>query len=66
MELKTVIIDNGSGYTKMGYSGNMDPAYIIPTAIADVVKSQVQVSKLYNDQLDFHIGDDAIKNAQTH
>ncbi|KAL2912339.1 Actin-related protein 3 [Polyrhizophydium stewartii] len=32
--LPTVVIDNGTGYTKMGYSGNNDPAFIIPTAIA--------------------------------
>lgn len=25
-------------YTKMGYAGNFEPDYIIPTAIADVFK----------------------------
>jgi actin-related protein len=35
MEHKTVVIDNGTGYTKMGYAGNFDPNYIIPTCIAD-------------------------------
>ena len=34
MEPPTVVIDNGTGYTKMGYAGNMDPSYIIPSAIA--------------------------------
>jgi actin-related protein len=34
MEPPTVVIDNGTGYTKMGYSGNMDPSYIIPSTIA--------------------------------
>jgi actin-related protein 3 len=35
MNLATVVIDNGTGYTKMGYAGNMEPSYLIPTAIAD-------------------------------
>lgn len=34
-EYKTVVIDNGTGYTKMGYAGNFEPSYIIPTCIAD-------------------------------
>jgi len=29
-----VVIDNGTGYTKMGYACNSDPQFIIPTAIA--------------------------------
>ena len=34
-DIATVVIDNGTGYTKMGYSVNMEPSYIIPTVIAD-------------------------------
>jgi actin-related protein 3 len=34
MEPPTVVIDNGTGYSKMGYAGNMDPSYIIPSTIA--------------------------------
>ena len=34
MEPPTVVIDNGTGYTKMGYAGNVDPSYIIPSTIA--------------------------------
>lgn len=26
-----VVIDNGTGYTKMGYAGNVEPQYIVPT-----------------------------------
>jgi len=29
-----VVIDNGTGYSKMGYAGNVDPSYIIPSTIA--------------------------------
>jgi actin-related protein 3 len=32
--LPAVVIDNGTGYTKMGYAGNTEPQYIIPTCIA--------------------------------
>lgn len=28
------VIDNGTGYTKMGYAGNAEPSYIVPTCIA--------------------------------
>ena len=28
-----IVIDNGTGYTKLGYSGNVEPQYIIPTVI---------------------------------
>ena len=34
METATVVIDNGTGYTKMGFAGNLEPSYIIPSAIA--------------------------------
>lgn len=34
MEPPAVVIDNGTGYSKMGYAGNMDPSYIIPSTIA--------------------------------
>lgn len=30
----TIVIDNGTGYTKMGYAGNNEPTYIIPSVIA--------------------------------
>ena len=32
--LPACVIDNGTGYTKMGYAGNLEPSFIIPTAIA--------------------------------
>jgi len=32
-EPPTVVIDNGTGYSKMGYAGNMDPSYIIPSVV---------------------------------
>jgi actin-related protein 3 len=32
---KVAVIDNGTGYTKMGYAGNTQPAFDIPTLITD-------------------------------
>nr|PNR30701.1 hypothetical protein PHYPA_027017 [Physcomitrium patens] len=29
-----VIIDNGTGYTKVGFAGNVEPCFIIPTVVA--------------------------------
>lgn len=68
MDLATVVIDNGTGYTKMGYAGNMEPSYIIPTAIAEKLKgggsfSQSKLDKDFkNAELDFFIGEEAIMN----
>ena len=50
----------------MGYSGNMDPDFVFPTAIADVEnKSNVSVSRMKNDEYDYYIGDAAIEMART-
>ena len=48
MEPPTVVIDNGTGYTKMGYAGNLDPSYLIPSTIA---YSLNKVSLLLNANL---------------
>ena len=37
IEPATVVIDNGTGFTKMGYAGNMEPSYLIPSIIAKSV-----------------------------
>ncbi|ONM37000.1 hypothetical protein ZEAMMB73_Zm00001d043099, partial [Zea mays] len=29
----TVVIDNGTGYTKMGFAGNVEPCFITPTVV---------------------------------
>eukprot|EP00742_Colponemidia_sp_Colp-10_P000813 GILJ01000881.1.p1 GENE.GILJ01000881.1~~GILJ01000881.1.p1 ORF type:complete len:418 (-),score=42.93 GILJ01000881.1:101-1354(-) len=65
-----VVIDNGTGYSKMGYAGNVEPQYIVPTVIANHVDSKKagMASSRQNgvDDLDFHIGMDALKNSKTH
>lgn len=30
-----MVVDNGTGYTKIGYAGNFEPSYVLPTAIAE-------------------------------
>ena len=30
-----VVVDNGTGYTKLGYAGNFEPSYVLPTTIAE-------------------------------
>ncbi|CAI5720266.1 unnamed protein product [Peronospora destructor] len=64
----TVVIDNGTGYTKMGYAGNAEPSYIIPSTIAvsggndsSTVRSRQGI-----DDLDFYIGKEALDHASTH
>jgi len=38
MEPATIVIDNGTGFTKMGYAGNLEPSFIIPSVIAQGTK----------------------------
>lgn len=51
-------------YTKMGYAGNNDPAFIIPTTIA--TKEATKSVKRGIDDLDYFIGDEAMNNAKTY
>jgi len=61
--LPAVVIDNGTGYTKMGFAGNTEPSYIMPTVIctneqtsgraATNVKAATSVAKKGVEDLDF-------------
>jgi len=64
MEPPTVVIDNGTGYTKMGYAGNMDPSYLIPSTIATSLNKKP--GKFENPDLDFYIGHEANAHAKSH
>jgi actin-related protein 3 len=68
MDAPAVVIDNGTGYTKMGFAGNCEPNYIIPTMIAtsDSKGGESIRSKDGIDDLDFHIGNDALENSSTY
>ncbi|VDO33357.1 unnamed protein product [Haemonchus placei] len=70
--LPACVIDNGTGYTKLGYAGNCEPQFIIPSAIAvkDKVASSNAAALRWNtssggriDDLDFFIGDEALSPA---
>lgn len=58
-----VVIDNGTGYTKMGYATNIEPQFVIPTCIATNEKKGA-VNRSVAQDLDFYVGNDAIKNKQ--
>jgi len=65
--MPAVCIDVGTGYTKMGYAGNTEPQYIIPSVIAaNDLKAQgagvgkAAAAKTGVEDLDFHIGDAAL------
>ncbi|EGT41882.1 hypothetical protein CAEBREN_01871 [Caenorhabditis brenneri] len=72
-QLPACVIDNGTGYTKLGYAGNTEPQFIIPSAIAvkDKVASSNSQALRWNsrvggagiDDLDFFIGDEALSPA---
>mmetsp|Transcript_18305 Transcript_18305/g.30741 ORF Transcript_18305/g.30741 Transcript_18305/m.30741 type:complete len:418 (-) Transcript_18305:215-1468(-) len=63
-----VVIDCGTGFTKMGFAGNVEPSHIIPTAIG--VKDGVQSSHVRKssplDDLDFLTGDAALANSASY
>jgi len=50
-------LDNGTGFTKMGYSGNSEPSFIVPSIISTVVEKQGATVQ----DLDFFIGADAVQ-----
>ena len=61
---RSIVIDNGTGFTKMGYAGNLDPDFVFPTAIADVVKkSNLSVSSK-TDEYNYYIGYEALEVAR--
>lgn len=68
--LPACVIDNGTGYTKMGFAGNNEPQFIIPTAIA--IKEDSNIKNIFGgstarsvgiSDLDFYIGDEALSPA---
>ncbi|XP_076822778.1 actin-related protein 3-like [Clavelina lepadiformis] len=58
--LPACVVDVGTGYSKLGFAGNTEPQFIIPSCIA--VKESARVSNKVArgvDDLDFFIGDEA-------
>jgi len=59
-----IIIDVGTGYTKMGYSNNSRPNFIIPTIHGGRDLSKMTASQMKGtEDLDFFIGDEGIAKA---
>jgi len=59
--MPAVVIDNGTGYTKMGFSGNSEPQFIIPSGIAVKEGVGMKTASRGLDDLDFFIGDEAFE-----
>jgi len=65
MARRSVVIDIGSGCTKMGFAGNVEPTFMIPTVVANATRKQtgsVHISQSATSSLadaDFYIGDEA-------
>ncbi|PWA78502.1 actin-like ATPase superfamily protein [Artemisia annua] len=75
-----VVIDNGTGYTKMGFAGNVEPCFIAPTVVAVNESFITQPNRSSNKSssswlaqhsagvmadLDFFIGEEAISKSRT-
>ena len=54
-ESNAIVMDNGTGYTKLGYSGNNKPQLMIPTVILNRTSRRSA-----SDEYDFFIGDEAL------
>jgi len=65
MDTQAVVIDNGTGFTKMGYAGNLDPDFVIPTAIAEIDKKSNLSVSIKNDEYNYYIGEEGIYQAKT-
>eukprot|EP01059_Diplonema_ambulator_P021013 TRINITY_DN3499_c0_g1_i1.p1 TRINITY_DN3499_c0_g1~~TRINITY_DN3499_c0_g1_i1.p1 ORF type:complete len:443 (+),score=134.80 TRINITY_DN3499_c0_g1_i1:63-1331(+) len=57
MARPAVIMDNGTGYTKIGYAGNHVPNHIFPTTVAE---PPPKTNRDTLDDLDFYIGKEAV------
>ncbi|XP_065870903.1 actin-related protein 3-like [Euphorbia lathyris] len=72
-----VVIDNGTGYTKMGFAGNVEPCFILPTVVAvnESFLNQTRTSSKANflaqhsagvmADLDFYIGEEAVSKSRS-
>jgi actin-related protein 3 len=61
MSKPPVVLDNGTGYTKMGYAGNYEPNYIVPTVISVIAESKVKNKKGNIPDLDYFIGAEGVE-----
>jgi actin-related protein 3 len=72
--LPAAVIDNGTGFTKMGFAGNCEPSWIIPSVIATPSEKQSlgtgaaksTGAKKGIADLDFFIGEEAYQYSKTY
>jgi actin-related protein 3 len=65
MEKAALVIDNGTGFTKMGFAGNFEPNYIIPSVIATASKPKTAMmtnQSFRSNELDYFIGQEAYQH----
>ena len=58
-----VVLDTGTGYTKVGWAGNVEPSFVLPTAIATAAGRPGAFASRDDGalaDLDFAIGDEAL------
>lgn len=53
-----LVIDNGTGFSKLGYAGNYEPNFIVPSLIATVADPK-KANKNSLPDLDFYVGAEA-------
>lgn len=63
MNQPAVVIDNGTGYTKMGYAGNCEPSFILPSVIGTKPPEKCRRDLKGMEDMDFWIGDEAVARA---
>jgi actin-related protein 3 len=63
MSTPAVVIDNGTGYTKMGYAGNCEPSFIIPSLLGTKEPSKCAKNWKGVEDLDYWIGDEAAQRS---
>ena len=60
-----IIFENGSFHSKIGYGGNFDPEYVIPTVVADFQnKSSLHVLKINEEYNNYFIGEQGINKVK--
>ncbi|KAL7187337.1 hypothetical protein ACSBR1_037411 [Camellia fascicularis] len=73
-----VVVDNGTGYTKMGFAGNVEPCFIVPTVVTvnDSFNNQSRSSAKGSNwlaqhsagvmaDLDFFIGEEGLSRSRS-
>merc|ERR1712137_296893 len=65
LNLPPVVIDMGSGFTKMGLAGNLEPEVVMPTCVTKSTKKSTGVHLSHSNasipELDFFIGEEAYR-----